>query len=97
MNVAGGPKGDDLKKQIEGGKYTGIVKTTLDGVDNAEYLMGDSQTSARNVFFYYTGSQPSAVRYNNWKFYYTMVPANATGRSVWCQHLSLDPDHQHPA
>ena len=79
VNVAGGPKGDELKKQIEGGKYSGIVKTTLDGVDNAAYLMGDSPTSARDVFFYYTGSQPSAVRYNNWKFYYTMVPPNATG------------------
>ncbi|HTK99489.1 MAG TPA: arylsulfatase [Pseudomonadales bacterium] len=79
VNVAGGAKGDALKKQIEGGKYSGIVKTTLDGMDNAEYLMGDAEKSARNVFFYYTGSQPSAVRYNNWKFYYTMVPANATG------------------
>jgi arylsulfatase len=79
VDVAGGAKGDALKKQIEGGKYPGIVKTTLDGVDQADYLLGDSETSNRNVFFYYTGSQPSAVRYNNWKFYYTMVPPNATG------------------
>ena len=33
VDIAGGPKGDGLKKQIEAGKYPGIVKTTLDGVD----------------------------------------------------------------
>jgi arylsulfatase A-like enzyme len=79
VNIAGGPKGDALKKQIESGQYPGIVKTTLDGVDQTEYLAGRSEKSAREVFFYYTGSQPSAVRYKNWKFYYTMVPDTATG------------------
>ena len=33
VNIAGGPKGDGLKKQIEAGQYPGIVKTTLDGVE----------------------------------------------------------------
>ena len=33
VNIAGGPKGDGLKQQIEAGSYPGIVKTTLDGVD----------------------------------------------------------------
>ena len=32
VEIAGGPKGDALKKQIEAGQYPGIVKTTLDGV-----------------------------------------------------------------
>jgi arylsulfatase len=31
------------------------------------------------VFFYYTGATPSAVRYKNWKFYFTMVPDTAMG------------------
>src|SRR5882724_11497670 len=79
VNIAGGPKGDGLKKQIEAGSYPGIVKTTLDGVDQRDYLEGTSEKSAREVFFYYTGSQPSAVRYKNWKFYYTMVPDTSTG------------------
>jgi arylsulfatase len=78
VNIAGGPKGDGLKKQIEAGKYPGIVKTTLDGVDQRDYLEGKAD-SARDTFFYYTGAQPSAVRYKNWKFYYTMVPSEATG------------------
>ncbi len=79
VDIAGGPKGDGLKKQIEAGKYTGIVKTTLDGVDQRDYFEGKSRKSAREVFFYYTGAHPSAVRYKNWKFYYTMVPDTATG------------------
>jgi arylsulfatase len=73
VDIAGGPKGDALKKQIEAGTYPGIVKTTLDGVDQRDYLEGTSDKSARDVFFYYTGSKPSAVRYKNWKMYYTMV------------------------
>ena len=79
VNIAGGPKGDALKKQIEAGNYPGIVKTTLDGVDQRDYLEGKSDKSARDAFFYYTGAQPSAVRYKNWKFYFTMVPDTATG------------------
>ena len=61
-----------MKKQIEAGQYPGIVKTTLDGVDQREYLEGTSRESARDYFFYYSGSTPSAVRYKNWKMYYTM-------------------------
>jgi len=72
VNIAGGPNGDGLKKQIEAGQYPGILKTTLDGVDQRDYLEGKSD-SARDTFFYYTGPRPSAVRYKNWKFYYTMV------------------------
>jgi len=76
VNIAGGPSGDGLKKQIEAGKYPGIVKTTLDGFDQRAYLEGKAD-SARDHFFYYTGAQPSAVRYKNWKFYYTMVASDA--------------------
>ena len=40
VDIAGGPKGDELKKEIEAGKYKGIVKTTLDGFDQRDYLEG---------------------------------------------------------
>jgi arylsulfatase A-like enzyme len=73
VDIAGGPKGDGLKKQIEAGSYPGIVKTTLDGVDNRDYLEGKSEKSARDTFFYYSGKDPSAVRYKNWKMYFAMV------------------------
>ena len=79
VDIAGGPKGDDLNKQIQAGKYPGIVKTMLDGFDQRAYLEGTSDKSARDVFFYYSGATPSAVRYKNWKMYYTMAPGGATG------------------
>ena len=73
VEIAGGPKGDGLKKQIEAGQYPGIVKTTLDGVNQIDYLTGKSDKSARDSFLYYSGKDPSAVRYKNWKMYFAMV------------------------
>jgi hypothetical protein len=79
VDLAGGPKGDGLNKQITGGKYKGILKTKLDGFDQADYLEGKAEKSARDSFFYYMGAVPSAVRYKNWKFYYTMPGETAVG------------------
>src|SRR6476620_1917186 len=78
VDIAGGPKGDGLKKEIEAGKYPGIVKTTLDGIDQREFLEGKS-TSARDSFLYYSGKEPSAVRYKNWKMYFAMVSDDPAG------------------
>jgi len=82
VNIAGGPKGDGLKKQIEAGSYPGIVKTTLDGVDQRDYLEGKTEKSARDTFFYYSSAHPSAVRYKNWKMYFAIAPETATGFDV---------------
>jgi len=79
VDAAGGPKGDGLKQQIEGGKYPGIVKTTLDGMDQLDYLTGQQPKSSREVFYYFSGATPSAVRYKNWKMYYTMSQPGADG------------------
>ncbi len=68
-----------MKKEIEAGQYPGIVKTTLDGFDQRDFLEGKSAKSARDVFFYYSGSTPSAVRYKNWKMYYTMSQPGPAG------------------
>ena len=38
VEIAGGPKGSELKQRIEAGQYPGIVKTTLDGVNQIDYL-----------------------------------------------------------
>ena len=73
------PKGDDPKKQIEAGQYPGIVKTTLDGFDQRDYLEGKSNKSVRDVFYYYSGSTPSAVRFKNSKVYYSMSKPGASG------------------
>jgi arylsulfatase len=79
VEIAGGPKGNDLKKQIEQGAYPGFVKTTLDGVNQIDYLTGKSDKSAREVFYYFSGATPSAVRYKNWKMYYNMSQPGADG------------------
>ena len=79
VEIAGGPKGDGLKKQIEAGKYPGFVKTTLDGVNQIDYLTGKSDKSARDFFYYFAGATPAAVRYKNWKMYYNVPEAGADG------------------
>jgi arylsulfatase len=91
VDIAGGPTGDGLKKEIEAGKYPGIVKTTLDGVNQRAYLEGTSDKSARDYFFYYSGSTPSAVRYHNWKMYYTMAQPGAEGwlMPLTAYHMTL--------
>lgn len=96
VDIAGGPKGDGLRDQIEAGQYPGIVKTTLDGVEQRDYLEGRSPTSARDVFFYYSGSTPSAVRYKNWKMHYNMaqLPHACLRREG---HRLADPDRHRAA
>ena len=79
VEIGGGPKGNDLKEQIMAGKYKGIVKTKLDGVNQIDYLTGKSEKSARDTFFYYSSSHPSAVRYKNWKMYFAIAPSTAEG------------------
>ena len=97
VDIAGGAKGDALKKQIEAGSYPGIVKTTLDGVDQTDYLAGTSEKSARDTFFYYSGKDPSAVRYKNWKIYFAMVSDAPAGFICRRAPLSLGPGRQHQA
>ena len=97
VEIAGGPKGDGLKKQIEAGQYPGIVKTTLDGVNQIDYLTGKSDKSARDFFLYYSGKQPSAVRYKNWKMYFAMVSDDRQGSSgrgslSWTQVVNIKRD-----
>src|SRR6201999_834652 len=98
VDIAGGPKGDGLKKQIEAGQYPDIVKTTLDGVDQVEYLAGRSEKSARDTFFYYSNKVPSAVRYKNWKMYFGMVSQSPEGFTAgvlpyhWTQVVNIKRD-----
>ncbi|WP_198666110.1 arylsulfatase [Tropicimonas sp. IMCC34043] len=77
VEVAGGPKGDELNKQIQAGEYPGIVKTKLDGVNQFGAMTGKNPP-VRDTFFYYSGKTPSAVRYKNWKMYFAMVDQDPT-------------------
>jgi arylsulfatase A-like enzyme len=98
VEIAGGPKGNDLKAQIEAGKYPGIVKTTLDGVNQIDYLTGKSKKAAREVFLYWSGKVPSAVRYKNWKMYFSMVSQSPEGFTAgalpyhWTQVVNIKRD-----
>ncbi|WP_354097119.1 arylsulfatase [Bradyrhizobium sp. S3.2.12] len=65
VDIAGGPKGDGLKAQIEAGSYPGIVKTTLDGFNQRDYLEGKTEKSARDVFFYYSSAPETATGFVN--------------------------------
>ena len=47
IDLAGGPKDNDLRAEIEKGEYPGIVKTTLDGVNQSKYLLGESDEPAQ--------------------------------------------------
>ena len=97
VDIAGGPKGDELKAQIEQGEYPGIVKTTLDG-DQPARLPGRRGGIPRAThFFYYSGKDPSAVRYKNWKMYFAMVSRHPDGLHHRRHPLSLDPGRQHQA
>ena len=96
--LAGGLTGDGLKKQIEAGNYKGFVKTTLDGVNQADFLTGKSEHSARDFFYYYSGAQLAAVRWKNWKFVYYGTGQGATGWFMplipyhWTQLVNLKRD-----
>jgi arylsulfatase A-like enzyme len=98
VEIAGGPKGDGLKQQIEAGQYPGIVKTTLDGINNIDYLSGKSEKSARDHFLYYSSKTPSAVRYKNWKMYFAMVSDEPSGfvngvqQYAWTQVVNIKRD-----
>ncbi|QDU90189.1 Arylsulfatase [Pirellulimonas nuda] len=82
--IAGGPKGDELDKTIQAGKYPKFAKTKLAGVNQIDYLTGKTDKSARETFIYYSGATLSAVRYKNWKFYYSMA---APGPDGWLDPL----------
>jgi len=79
VEIAGGPKGNGLKQRLESGSYPDIVKTTLDGLNQTEYLTGKADKSPRDFFYYFSGATPSAVRYKNWKMYYTMSQPGPAG------------------
>jgi arylsulfatase len=79
VDLAGGPSKNDLRAEIEKGDYPGIVKTTLDGVNQRDYLLGATDKPARDTFMYYSGKDPSAVRYGNWKMYFAMVSDSPDG------------------
>ena len=86
VDIAGGPKGDELKKQDRSGRVPGHRQDDARRLRPARPISKASPTSRRvTIFFYFSGATPSAVRYKNWKMYYTMSqpgrPAGSCPRS----------------
>ena len=79
VDIAGGPKGDDLNKQIKPESTPASSRPCSTASISAPISKATSDKSARDTFFYYSNSTPSAVRYKNWKMYYTMTPTSPTG------------------
>ena len=79
VDIAGGPKGDDLNKEIQAGKYPGIVKTMLDGVDQRAYPRRHVGALSARLLLLLFGRDASAVRWKNWKF----VLRNVGKRGDW--------------
>ena len=82
-----------MKKQIRRAPIPASSRPTLDGVNQIDYLTGKSDKSARDTFFYYSGKDPSAVRYKNWKFYFTDGVAITGGLCCRCDPLPLGSSH----
>ena len=97
VEIAGGPKGDGLKKQIEAGQYPGIVKTTLDGVNQIDYLTGKSDKSARDFFLYYSGKRPIGGPVQELEDVLRDGVRQPGRVHHWRGSLSLDPGRQHQA
>jgi len=96
VDIAGGPKGDDLKKQIEAGQYQGIVKTTLDGFDQRDYLEGKSRKSARESLLLFLRGDAVGGPLQELEDVLHHVAAGA-GRLAHAAHpvpLHLGPEHQ---
>ena len=70
----------------------------LDGVDQIDLPDRQVEKSARDTFFYYSGADPSAVRYKNWKLYFAMVsdaPAGFIAGALpyhWAQVVNIKRD-----
>ena len=96
VDIAGGPKGDELKKQIEAGSIPASSRRRSTASTSATISKASRDKSARDVFFYYSGATPSAVRYKNWKMYYTMAAGRSGGLVLAARHYhwTLVAEHQ---
>jgi len=99
VDIAGGPKGDELKQQIEAGRYPGIVKTTLDGFDQRDYLEAKSEKSARDHFFYFSGSRPAGTPASSRRLSMASINVTTSKPSPRSRHVttsSISPVRRRP-
>ncbi len=79
VEIAGGPKGKALKKQIRPAS-TRASSRPSSGRQPARLSDGQvGEVGARYLLLLFGGAVPSAVRYKNWKIYFAMASEAATG------------------
>ena len=80
VDIAGGPKGDGLKQQDRGRRISRHRQDDARRRQSARIPRGSKSTSRRATSSStYSGATPSAVRYKNWKMYYTMSQPGPAG------------------
>ena len=84
VDIAGGPKGDDLKQADRGRQYPGIVKTKLDGVNQRAYLEGKSEVGARCLLLLLGRDAISGALQE----LEDVLHDDAAGAAGWSSHLS---------
>ena len=78
VNIAGGPRATSSSRSRPASTRDRQDHARRDG--SARLSEGKTEkSSARDTFFYYSGAAPSAVRYKNWKMYFTMVSDSPAG------------------
>ena len=91
VDIAGGPKGDGLKKQIEAGSIPASSRPRSMASISATISKASRRSRRAISSSTISGATPSAVRYKNWKMYFTMSQPGPAG---WI--MPLDPVPLHP-
>ena len=98
VDIAGGAKGNELKQQIEAGSIPGSSRRRWTASISAT-IWKASRTKSRAIPSSTTRArEPSAVRYKNWKLYFTMVsdaPAGFIAGALpyhWAQVVNIKRD-----
>ncbi len=97
VDIAGGPKGDGLKDEIEKGAYPGIVKTTLDGVDQRDYLEGKAPAFQPRHLLLLFRQGPLGGPLQELEDVLRDGVGRAAGLHQWRGAIPLDPGRQHQA
>ena len=92
----------DVKEQLRQGYQAGSKRfqVHLDGYNQLPYLIGQSEESPRNEFFYYGEHELYAIRYRNWKIHFQLKNDWFAGESIRPTvprpvNLRVDPFEQH--
>ena len=97
VDIAGGAKGNELKAADRGGQYPGIVKTTLDGVNQRDYLTGKSdKVGARHLLLLF-GRRSVGGALQELEAVFRDGQRFAAGLHLRRAALSLGPGRQHQA